>query len=327
MTRVSVALCVYNGARFLPEQLASIALQTHPVDELVVCDDCSTDNSLDLIEKFSKTVPFPVYIHRNKIQLGSTKNFEKCLQLCAGDILFLCDQDDVWHPERVAKQVQYLAKNPTMQAVFSNGDLINKDSEPLAGQMWDAIQFDEIAQQDWQQGEGYKMLFRGYVVTGATLAIRAVALPELVPFPDGIKTMIHDSWIALLLAMKNQIGFINEPLIQYRTHAGQQVGFGKAGRIISLQERFTRDRTKKLELIKKEWLHIDTMHQLLMNKPDLPADRMSVLVTLRDHLYTRLNLPNNRLLRIVPVCRQLFTGQYYYRQRQWWKTVLGDLLE
>jgi glycosyltransferase involved in cell wall biosynthesis len=324
---ISVALCIYNGARFLPEQLDSIAAQTRPVDELVVCDDGSTDNSLEIIRQFSETVPFPVHIYQNDRQLGSTKNFEKCLQLCRGDIIFLSDQDDWWYPEKVAILTRYFAENETMEAVFSDGDLIDGDSQPLESRIWDAIQFDAVARQQWAIGEGYQILFRGYVVTGATLAIRARALPRLLPFPDGHKTMIHDGWIALLLALTNQIGFVNEPLIRYRQHADQQVGFGGSAQPVTMSDRLNRPRTDKLALIGEEGQRLAIMHRLLQERSGLPADKLDELARRMRHFEIRQRLPDNRLLRLWPVLAELAAGHYYDRQRHWWKTVLGDLLE
>jgi glycosyltransferase involved in cell wall biosynthesis len=324
---ISVALCVYNGEKFLAEQLTSIQVQTLPVDEVVICDDCSTDNSIKIIKEFSEKVSFKIHINLNDRQLGSTKNFEKCLSLCKGDIIFLCDQDDYWHPEKVAIQVQYLAENPDKEAVFSDGGIMDGNSERQESTMWDAIMFDEKAQQNWKSGKAYQILYRGYVVTGATLAIRSRILPKLMPFPDGIKTMIHDSWIALLLSLNNQIGFVEEKLINYRIHANQQVGFGKSGTFVSLSERFNRPRIEKIAPIQKEWEKLETIYQLLKDKSEIPSDKMADLITLKNHLATRKQLPQNRLLRIFPVMKALFAGNYYDPQKDWWKTLLGDLVE
>jgi glycosyltransferase involved in cell wall biosynthesis len=324
---ISVALCVYNGEKFLAEQLASIQAQTLPVDEVVICDDCSTDNSIKIIEEFSQKASFKIYIHLNTKQLGSTKNFEKCIKLCQGDTIFLCDQDDYWHPEKVAKQIQYLAENPEIEAVFSDGGTMDVNSELQVGSMWDAIMFDEKAQQNWKSGKAYQILYRGYVITGATLAIRSRILPQLLPFPDGIKTMIHDSWIALLLSLNNQIGFVDEQLINYRIHANQQVGFGKSGKFVSLSERFNRPRIEKIAPIQKEWDKLETIYQLLKDKADIPSDKLMDLITLKNHLSIRKQLPKNRILRIFPVMKELFAGNYYDPQKDWWKTLLGDLVE
>ena len=93
---LSVAMCTYNGSRHLSEQLESIGTQTRLPDELVICDDCSSDDTIRIIERFSASAPFAVRLEINTQNLGSTKNFEKAIRLCQGDLIALADQDDVW---------------------------------------------------------------------------------------------------------------------------------------------------------------------------------------------------------------------------------------
>src|SRR5690606_8953402 len=81
---ISVAMCTYNGEKYLAEQLESILRQDHPVDELVVCDDGSSDRTIAILNEFAQKAPFVVGIHVNEKNLGSTKNFEKALTLCQG---------------------------------------------------------------------------------------------------------------------------------------------------------------------------------------------------------------------------------------------------
>jgi len=100
MASTSVALCTYNGERFLSQQLASLAAQTVLPDELVVCDDASTDASMRVVEDFAKNAPFSVRIFRNPNNLGYVKNFEQAIGLCSKEIIFLCDQDDDWEKKK-----------------------------------------------------------------------------------------------------------------------------------------------------------------------------------------------------------------------------------
>lgn len=99
--KISVALATFNGARFLAEQLMSLAKQTFLPAELVVTDDGSTDETLQILESFATTVPFPVFIHRNDQRLGYGMNFLKAASLCEGDVIAFCDQDDVWLPAKL----------------------------------------------------------------------------------------------------------------------------------------------------------------------------------------------------------------------------------
>ena len=99
--KVSVAMATFNGSAFISEQLESLAAQNLLPCELVICDDGSTDGTLELIEIFSKAAPFPVRIFRNEVTLGFAENFLKAARLCSGDWISFCDQDDVWLPNKL----------------------------------------------------------------------------------------------------------------------------------------------------------------------------------------------------------------------------------
>lgn len=320
-------MCTYNGATYLPEQLESIASQTLPVDELVVCDDGSSDDTLAILQAFAQKVSFPVQVVRNETNLGSTKNFEKCMLLCRGDILVLCDQDDIWRKDRVEKQVGYLQQHPDKDAVFSDGLMIDDNSQPIGTTLWKEIEFFEEPQQRWQQGLGYEILFNGYVVTGATVALRRSCLPHLLPFPTHIPLLIHDGWIALVLCLQDKIGFINECLISYRMHSSQQVGLGGKLEPVSLRDRLTRDREIKLTPLREKAQELEMIYLHLHNYPNIPAEKLNKLYLRQQHFQRRSSLPPNRLRRIRPVLRDAASGHYRFSSKDWWLPALGDLLE
>jgi glycosyltransferase involved in cell wall biosynthesis len=108
--RLSIALCTYNGAKFLNEQFASFAAQTRLPDELVICDDGSTDDTPSLVESFAARAPFPVRIEWNPVNLGVTENFKKAVGLCTGDLIALADQDDVWKSDKLARAVETICR-------------------------------------------------------------------------------------------------------------------------------------------------------------------------------------------------------------------------
>src|ERR1700728_4505611 len=110
--RISVALCTYNGERFLRHQLESIQQQTRLPDELVVCDDRSTDQTLAIVRELAGTVSFPVVIDQNHETLGSARNFEKAIRLCTGDLIALSDQYDIWYPNRLQRSDQEFVAHP-----------------------------------------------------------------------------------------------------------------------------------------------------------------------------------------------------------------------
>ncbi len=221
MTRISVAMCTYNGEKYLREQLQSIAAQTRLPDEMVVCDDGSSDATSEIIEEFARTAPFPVRFIRNPQNLGSTKNFEKAIGLCAGDLIALCDQDDIWMPEKLACQAEMMERDPELGGVFSDAELIDASSRPIGKRLWANILFTPQEQSRFRSGYEIDVQLKRNVVTGATLVFRARLRPLFMPIPA---IWVHDGWIAWMLLVHSKLTFISEPLIQYRLHGGQQIG-------------------------------------------------------------------------------------------------------
>lgn len=324
---ISVAMCTYNGEAYLSEQLSSIAGQTVPVDELIICDDRSKDNTVEILKSFAANSSFPVYIHVNEENLGSTRNFEKCLSLCNGDIIFLCDQDDKWREDKVEKQVAYLNANPYKDAVFSDALMINDDSVPTGQTIWEEIEFDRTGQNKWKEGKPHEILFNGFVVTGATLAIRKSCLARLMPFPTHVPDLIHDAWIAMVLSLENKIDFIADTLISYRIHSSQQVGFGSKVEKVHLKDRFSRDRSEKLVPLEEKANKLHELYLLLRAIPFVPREKLIKLYLSQKHFYRRASLPENRYRRFTPILNQVIRGYYRFSSKDWWLPAIGDLLE
>lgn len=225
--KISVAMTTYNGVRFLGEQLDSIFTQTRLPDELIVCDDQSTDATPELLREYSARAPFPMTIALNQERLGSTKNFEKAIELCSGDVIALCDQDDVWRPQKLAVLESTFAADPSLGAVFSNADLIDEHGTVLRRDLWSRARFNQRRQQSLNGPRRFDLLFGLPFTTGATMAFRARFKPLLLPFPTGAPTFIHDRWIAVLIAAVGRIAIVPEKLVAYRLHRRQQLGVGR----------------------------------------------------------------------------------------------------
>jgi glycosyltransferase involved in cell wall biosynthesis len=220
LNRISVALCTFNGEPFLLEQLASIEKQTRLPDELVVCDDCSTDGTLEILQRFAERVKFPVEVFQNAQTLGSTKNFEKAIRLCTGDLIALSDQDDIWYPDRLERSEQEFAAHPEAGLVFSDADVIDEQNRPLGETLWQRLGFAGKRKQDLLSGQ-FIVLAKHRFVTGATAMFRANLRDRCLPIASG---WIHDGWIAVVIAAFSKLRPIDERLIRYRIHGTQQVG-------------------------------------------------------------------------------------------------------
>ena len=219
----SVALCTYNGARFISTQLESIFFQTEKVDEIIICDDKSKDYTVKIIKEFERNTNIPIRLIVNRKNIGCTKNFEKALSLCSGDIIFLSDQDDIWMPNKVERITNYFTKNLDKDVVFTNATLINEVNVACyRDTLFDVVGMDKVNKDLVDKGFPYEAISTSSRITGATMALRRSYLPFCIPFPN--IWAVHDEVIGTIASIYNRIGYIDECLIQYRIHQTQTIG-------------------------------------------------------------------------------------------------------
>ena len=222
--RISVAMCTYNGERFLAEQLDSIASQTLTPFELVVCDDGSQDRTSEILRSFSARAGFPVHIFPNARNLGSTANFSQSIARCHGDLIALSDQDDLWSPDKLAKIARVFEEQPDVACVFSNAALMDDASQRTGEDAWTRFLFTPELQARMGAGDAIAVLLRLPVATGATMVFRSELQQYLGEIPQD---WVHDAWIAWMAALTGRLYPLNEPLVQYRIHTGQQLGLSR----------------------------------------------------------------------------------------------------
>jgi glycosyltransferase involved in cell wall biosynthesis len=225
--KTSVAMCTYNGEDYLLEQLQSILFQTKSIDEIVICDDCSTDKTLEIVQRFKEKCPVPVIVKENAGNIGYTKNFEQAISQCSGDIIFLSDQDDIWMPEKVSVICDFFDNHPDVSFLFTNAQLINTiGANSYDKTLFDAVGWNKKTKKLFQEGYGYEVLATSGRVTGATTALRASFIPYCIPFPQTSISIVHDECIAVIAMLHDKIAYIEECLIKYRLHYKQSVGLG-----------------------------------------------------------------------------------------------------
>lgn len=311
--RISVAMCTFNGAEFLPAQLTSIAEQTRPPDELVVCDDASTDATRDVLQSFAQTAQIPVSLYFSDENVGSVKNFERATGLCTGDVIALSDQDDVWRADKLQSIEQAFARNPKTGLVFSDAEIVDETLKPLGRRMWDQVRFDAHKQKLVRTGRALEVLIYGWTVTGATMAFRSEFVKLALPIPAKI-AMIHDGWIALAIGAVADVDFIAEPLIEYRQHERQQIGEPKRKR-----EETPRG-LQGFEAALHRRNSTSELHEILsvleerLSAHQHSFDCRAALAFVGDyslHLDVRANLPRKRLSRLPRILRELMTMRYH----------------
>lgn len=298
---ISVALCTYNGEQHVAAQLESIARQFRLPDQLVIVDDCSTDGTWNLVRQFAERASFPVCVLRNPANLGYAGNFAEAILRCTGDVIVLCDQDDVWLPFKLALVEKSFSAKPAVGMVFTDAEVVGADLAPAGYGLWEAAEFSPRRQQRVRSGEAFPVLLSGNLVTGATLAFRS-RYRELV-LPMG-KQVHHDAWIALLVAAVADVEICSERAVLYRQHGGNEIGIRRWS-WWERARRATRRRTSSLERLRQQ--HVQALERL---RGVADARVLTMLEQSIAHLETRVNLPAARSRRLLPIGRELMRGGY-----------------
>jgi glycosyltransferase involved in cell wall biosynthesis len=202
---VSIALCVYNGEKYLKEQLDSLVKQTYPNIEIVVVDDGSRDRSREILREYQQQ--YPVFrVFENEVNLGYVKNFEKAIGLCEGEYIALCDQDDIWDLEKISKQVAGIGDS---LLIYHDSAFMDEQGKPMT---WKKKMSDII---HLYSGDDPKVFLYFNCVSGHSILFKRDLRDEFLPFnPDHF----HDHWIAYVAANLGSIEVINETLVNYRQH-------------------------------------------------------------------------------------------------------------
>jgi glycosyltransferase involved in cell wall biosynthesis len=310
--KFSVAMCTYNGARHLREQLDSIAAQTRPPDDIVICDDGSTDATREIITNFAASAPFPVHFQINERNLGSTKNFERAISLCPGDYIALSDQDDLWLPAKLAQLEAEFDRAPNVGLIFTDAEVIDEAARPAGYTLWEKLPLRPAERRRLRSRKAIDQLLEGSTVTGATMAFRARFKDLLLPIPNDLP-IIHDAWIAILVAAVSDVLPFPTSLVRYRQHAEQQVGAKERKRDEGGVRKAMRRTTSYEEMIE---IGMQVQRRLAEHRDVYQSDdALSRLTARLTHLRMRAKLAEHPLPRFACVVRELLTGRYHLYSR------------
>jgi glycosyltransferase involved in cell wall biosynthesis len=327
--RLSVAMCTYNGARFLREQLESIAVQTRLPDELVVCDDGSVDESVEILRSFADHARFPVRLEINETNLGSTKNFEQAISLCKGDIIFLSDQDDVWLPGKAEKVSQVFAAEEYCGLVAVDATVADEQLRPKGTTL---LRNQAIG---LSNRKSFAHLYAGSFKYGCTLAFRASLRKILLPISPHWG---HDNWICFISTIFSKVVVIEESLMLYRRHAASS-GANASLDLDKGAELLAAYKKNKPHDYQQDWEQWQAMYSHLLpiftsgvtaappySSVWADASAQSLIKARLDFSERRLHLAARpRPARIWPAIRILATGDYH-EYVSGWRSLARDLL-
>lgn len=196
-------MATHNGARFLSEQLKSILDQLEQEDELIISDQHSSDETLDIIHQLKDS---RIRLLHYKGHQGILGNFENALMQAKGDYIFLSDQDDVWLPEKVSLMRNHLISGAEL--VVSNCKLINDENQ--------ITEPDYFSLHPPSKGLMKSLMRNSYM--GCCMAFHKKTLEVALPIPK--KIPMHDIWIGHCASILGPVRFEHIPLILYRRHDG-----------------------------------------------------------------------------------------------------------
>lgn len=256
--KISIAMATYNGAQYIQEQLQSFFDQTRQPDELIITDDCSTDETETIVREFAKTAPFRVDFYRNEENLGYCGNFNAALIKTTGDLVFLSDQDDVWFPNKIEHVVRVAERNPEALVIMNDAALTDSELNEVG-----------LTKVGQIRSAGYKL---DHFVMGCCCAVRVELLEIALPIPVGV--LAHDNWlVGIADGLKAKV--VDTRILQYyRRHESNESQFvanrikkvTRISRLLHDGKKVFHPATRQIELqsIEQNVIFIDTMRSILL---------------------------------------------------------------
>jgi len=321
--RVSIAMTTFDGRRHVEAQLDSFLAQTRPPDQLIVCDDGSTDGTRECLDEFAARAPFAVRVVRNPVQLATTPNFEQAVSLTDGDVVFFSDQDDVWHPDRVASLVEVFEAHEDAGCAFSNARVVDGEGAPLGYALWDSLWFSQPERAAVSEGRPLEVFARHVVAAGTSLAFRGRFRELILPFPD--LHDCHDAWVSFLVTAASGVRLVERDLLDYRLHGQNQFGLqrfnlrqqlGKAR--WQLQQGIFAHNVRFFEAVR------DRLHARAAEFPTGP-DVFDLIEAKIAHA-TRRDAMSSSVVQRLPAIAGELRNRGYWRFAYGWKSVAQDVL-
>ena len=318
---LSVVMATFNGEAFIEAQLASILAQTRVPDEIVISDDGSTDNTLQVVKRLQKSSPSSVswQVVTQATPRGPAGNFVAAARLATGDLIALADQDDWWVPGKLRTLEDTLVgKNALL--VHSDAELVDEAGNLLGMSVTDSLRMTRGERRGLTAGRGLPQLVRRNLVTGHTVLMRKTVVDLAGDIPAG---WLHDEWWALVAAAYGRVVLCPQILGHYRQHDINQVGATRSG-WARLMERFGEPQQ---EFRDRHRIRHEGLAAFLVGPGrDMPESSAQMLRGRIAHYSRQATLSPSRMLRVGPVVWRVMSGDYH-RYRRGIFDALRDLMQ
>lgn len=310
--KISIVIAAYNGERYIAEQVKSLLEQTFLPDEIIICDDSKNDLTFQAVQAF---MPNSIirYI-KNDEPLGVAGNFEKALSLARGEYIFMCDQDDVWLPDKVRVMTAMLEENCDVDGVFCNSTLVDENLEHLGQTLWQLRKFTCSMQKTLASGDALKVFCRRVVCSGHNIAIKRRALEYILPFPQ-LTPFYPDTWIALSTALNSKWLMCNGCLTLYRLHTANNSD--PAGRVWQAAKKARTDSAARRNYL--------LACNLLVRGKSFEPEKRKMLEEFALHHCSRSLYDKNIVIRTAQAVREL-CGLRYKKYANGLRTFIADII-
>ena len=282
---ISIAMTSFNGEKYIQAQIDSILSQTIKDFEFIICDDCSTDNTREILNEYSKNDK-RVRLFFNETNLGFKKNFEKAISLCKGDYVALSDQDDIWLPNHLEVLQKIIG---TADIACADAELIDENDKSLELSL---SQTDEFYYFDNSSKLLYRILGKGNCFQGASMLIKKSFFDKALPIPEEVK--YHDAWFAACACCGNGINYDFTPVTLYRQHSSQVTSnehqkkttsflFQRFIRLLFSKSKYESDRLFYIQQLKQRY-NLSTEKEIILNNCNI----IQLIRTRKLHFLNRL---------------------------------------
>ena len=218
-TKITVAVAVYHGEKYIAEQLESLFRQTRLPDEILIGDDSDDDASFQVIESVREHYSGELRYIRNNPRLGFLRNFINLANRASGDVIFFCDQDDIWQPEKIEALAGVLEQDTAAQMAVCNSEMMDANGKSFRETQLDGIpRFHEIIPQINAGKALFPLINQSIRFAGHNMAIRKEFVKVLNQIPEHYT--IHDQWMQNAGALLGILRYVDRPLTRFRIHAG-----------------------------------------------------------------------------------------------------------
>lgn len=224
---LSVAMTTYNGEVFIKKQLESLLNQKRKPDEVVIIDDCSKDGTVELVRRFiEKNQLTDWHLYVNDKNLGYKKNFYKSIEKTNGDLIFLCDQDDFWNPDKLARMEAVFERYPQVLSLNTTFELMDQSGQKISYQCRQGSYNNDLIRGKCREGQlkkiPYDIIMKYNISPGCTMAFRKSV--KDIYIENSSCRLPHDWEINIIAASHEGLFFYNKPLIKYRIHDKNTLG-------------------------------------------------------------------------------------------------------